>query len=1385
MYGGSGDDHLLGDEGGDRIYGQDGNDVLDGGIGNDTLRGGNGDDLLDGGAGNDSIHGEAGSDTYTFARGWGQDTILNYDSGTGKTDVIEFAADITPSDIKVTRSGTNLILSLAGSTDKITVSSYFTSDGTSLYKVEQIRFADGTTWDVDTVKTLAIQSTTGADQLYGYATADTLDGGDGNDTVSAASGDDTVSGGSGDDTLNGEDGNDLLDGGIGNDTLDGGNGNDRLVGGIGNDTLRGGNGDDLLDGGAGNDSIHGEAGSDTYTFARGWGQDTILNYDSGTGKTDVIEFAADITPSDIKVTRSGTNLILSLAGSTDKITVSSYFTSDGTSLYKVEQIRFADGTTWDVDTVKTLAIQSTTGADQLYGYATADTLDGGDGNDTISAASGDDTVSGGSGDDTLNGEDGNDLLDGGIGNDTLDGGNGNDRLVGGIGNDTLRGGNGDDLLDGGAGNDSIHGEAGSDTYTFARGWGQDTILNYDSGTGKTDVIEFAADITPSDIKVTRSGTNLILSLAGSTDKITVSSYFTSDGTSLYKVEQIRFADGTTWDVDTVKTLAIQSTTGADQLYGYATADTLDGGDGNDTISAASGDDTVSGGSGDDTLNGEDGNDLLDGGIGNDTLDGGNGNDRLVGGIGNDTLRGGNGDDLLDGGAGNDSIHGEAGSDTYTFARGWGQDTILNYDSGTGKTDVIEFAADITPSDIKVTRSGTNLILSLAGSTDKITVSSYFTSDGTSLYKVEQIRFADGTTWDVDTVKTLAIQSTTGADQLYGYATADTLDGGDGNDTISAASGDDTVSGGSGDDTLNGEDGNDLLDGGIGNDTLDGGNGNDRLVGGIGNDTLRGGNGDDLLDGGAGNDSIHGEAGSDTYTFARGWGQDTILNYDSGTGKTDVIEFAADITPSDIKVTRSGTNLILSLAGSTDKITVSSYFTSDGTSLYKVEQIRFADGTTWDVDTVKTLAIQSTTGADQLYGYATADTLDGGDGNDTISAASGDDTVSGGSGDDTLNGEDGNDLLDGGIGNDTLDGGNGNDRLVGGIGNDTLRGGNGDDLLDGGAGNDSIHGEAGSDTYTFARGWGQDTILNYDSGTGKTDVIEFAADITPSDIKVTRSGTNLILSLAGSTDKITVSSYFTSDGTSLYKVEQIRFADGTTWDVGTVKTLAIQGTAGADELYGYATADTLNGGNGNDTISAASGDDTVSGGSGDDKLYGDDGNDLLDGDIGSDTLRGGNGSDLLVGGVGNDTLYGDAGNDTLDGGTGNDYLNGGAGSDTYLLVRGTEADTVSDYDTLAGNTDVVQVGPNVAIDQIWFRRVGSDLEVSIIGTTDKTTIGGWYSASAYQVEQFKTADGKMLLNTQVNALVSAMAGFAPPAAGQTTLSADYQTSLNPVIAANWK
>jgi Ca2+-binding RTX toxin-like protein len=140
---------------------------------------------------------------------------------------------------------------------------------------------------------------------------------------------------------------------------------------------------------------------------------------------------------------------------------------------------------------------------------------------------------------------------------------------------------------------------------------------------------------------------------------------------------------------------------------------------------------------------------------------------------------------------------------------------------------------------------------------------------------------------------------------------------------------------------------------------------------------------------------------------------------------------------------------------------------------------------------------------------------------------------------------------------------------------------------------------------------------------------------------------------------------------------------------------------------------------------------------------------------------------------------------LDGNGGPDTLIGGIGNDTYMLRAYWFSDnTILENDATAGNTDIVQFFAGINYDQIWFRHIGNDLEVSLIGTGDEVMIQNWYSGSAYHTEQFKTADNKLLLDTQVETLVQAMAAFAPPAAGQTTLPQNYQDALAATLAANW-
>ncbi len=158
--------------------------------------------------------------------------------------------------------------------------------------------------------------------------------------------------------------------------------------------------------------------------------------------------------------------------------------------------------------------------------------------------------------------------------------------------------------------------------------------------------------------------------------------------------------------------------------------------------------------------------------------------------------------------------------------------------------------------------------------------------------------------------------------------------------------------------------------------------------------------------------------------------------------------------------------------------------------------------------------------------------------------------------------------------------------------------------------------------------------------------------------------------------------------------------------------------------------------------------------------------------------------VLVGNERKNTLTGGAGNDTLDGGAGDDKLIGGIGSDTYILRRGYGADAIAEDDNTAGNTDVARFADDIAYDQLWFRKHGNDLEVVVIGTNDMFSLQDWYKGSRYHVEQFRTSDGKTLLDSQVQNLVDAMAGFSPPRAGETTLAPDYQRALGGVLAANW-
>ena len=1328
---GAGDDASIGAGGNDTLSGAAGDDLILGNKGSDALYGGDGSDLIDGGANNDTLSGGSGADTYLFSKGSGQDGINNYDSEAVGTnpDTIQLGTGIAPCDVTLTRSGDDLLISVNDTNDNLRVQSYFYQDGAACYAVENIKFANGTVWDVGAVKTKVIEATIEDDALYGYATNDILSGGDGNDTLYGYAGDDLLDGGTGRDSIQGGDGEDTLKGNTGADTLYGGNGNDILQGDEHNDILYGDAGNDLLDGGTGNDSLSGGTGADTYLFAKGSGQDTINNYDIKAVGTnpDAILLDAEITSSDVTLTRSGDDLLVSINGTDDSLCISSYFYQDGTTSYAVENIKFADGTVWNYATTKTrLSTVTLPAAVTVAGTAASETLIGGPGNDYIYGYSG------------------SDLIDGGNGNDTLDGGTGND------------------------------------TYLFGKGSGKDTITAYETATGKLDAIQLGTEVRTTDVSLKRNGDALLLAINGSADSLQVNNYFTADASAGYQVEQIKFADGTTWDVATVKTKAVTATSDNDALTGYASADTIAGLTGDDILHGRGGNDTLDGGAGEDQLSGDDGDDVLKGGTQSDRLYGGNGNDILQGNEQNDSLYGEAGDDLLDGGNGNDTLDGGIGNDTYLFGKRSGKDTVNTYDATVGKLDVIQLGEGVLTTDVSFKRNGDALLLAINGSADSLQINNYFTADATAGYQVEQIRFADGTTWDVATVKTKAVTATSDNDALTGYASADTIAGLAGDDILYGRGGNDTLDGGSGEDQLSGDDGDDVLKGGTQSDRLYGGNGNDILQGNEQNDSLYGEAGDDLLDGGNGNDTLDGGIGNDTYLFGKGSGKDIISAYETTTGKLDVIQLGTAVRSTDVNLKRNGDALLLSINGSADSLQINNYFTADATAGYQVEQIRFADGTTCDVATVKSKVIKATIEDDALYGYATNDILSGDDGNDTLYGYAGDDLLDGGPGADSIQGGDGDDTVKGNTGADTLNGGNGNDILQGNEHNDILYGGAGNDLIDGGAGNDTLDGGTGNDTYLFGKGSGKDIISAYEATVGKLDVVRLGVGVLTTDVNLKRNGDALLLSVNGSDDSLQVNNYFIADATAGYQVEQIKFADGTTWDVATVKTKVVTATSDNDTLYGYAPDDTLAGMAGDDILYGRGGNDTLDGGAGEDQLSGDDGNDVLKGGPGNDSLNGGTGDDIVDGGLGADRLAGGSGNDIyvvdsdgdsvseplnegsdlvrscisytlssnvenliltgnnatdgtgnvldniLEGNSGNNILDGGFGNDIYIFTRGGGQDTIKEAaDSTADKKNTLRFAPGINATEVEFTRSGDDLSVGIMNSADKLTLKDFF------------------------------------------------------------
>ncbi len=638
----------------------------------------------------------------------------------------------------------------------------------------------------------------------------------------------------------------------------------------------------------------------------------------------------------------------------------------------------------------------------------------------------------------------------------------------------------------------------------------------------------------------------------------------------------------------------------------------------------------------------------------------------------------------------------------------------------------------------------------------------------------------------------------GANRIDGGAGADAMTGGAGNDTyVVDNAGDRTIEvAGGGTDAVEssitwtlaaevenliltgttaingtGNASNNLITGNASDNVLNGGAGVDTLVGGLGNDTY-------VVDDAADVTTEAVSAGTDTVQSAVTWVLGANFENLTLTG-TAAINGTGNALAN--VVTGNNSDNILDGGSGVDNL-----IGGLGNDTYIVDNAldTVTEGASAGTDTVQTavtwalganlenLTLTGTTaingtgntannvivgnsGANRIDGGAGADAMTGGAGNDTYVVDNVGDTTT----ELAAGGTDGVEssitwTLGAELENLTLTG----TSAINGFGNslnNLLLGNSGNNRLDGGLGLDAMTGGAGNDTYVVDN-IGDTTV---EVAGGGTDTVE----------------SSITWTLATEVENLTLTGSAAINGT------------------GNASNNVIAGNAGDNVLNGGVGADTMAGGLGNDTYVVDNVADvtTEAASAGTDKVQSSVtwtlGANLENLTLTGTTAISGTGNTLdnsLVGNSAANVLTGGAGNDRLDGGAGADTLVGGTGNDTYVMARGYGAELIQENDATVGNTDVLSFAAGVTDDQIWFQQVGSDLKVSIIGTNDTAMVQGWFAGSQYHVEQFKTSDGKTLLDSKIQDLVSAMASFAPPALGQTTLPASYQTTLLPVIATDW-
>jgi Ca2+-binding RTX toxin-like protein len=823
LFGGVGNDTLIGGSAADMLFGQAGNDTLLGRGGNDLLFGGAGNDVLTGGDADDQVFGEADNDRIIWNPG--DDTDLN-EGGAG-IDTVEVNGGNGAETFTTTANGTRVRF------DRIMPAPF--------------------SLDIGTSENLVVNANGGGDSFSATGNLAalikiTVDGGAGNDTILGSNGADTLLGGDGTDFIDGNQGSDVVFLGAGNDTFqwDPGDGSDTVEGQDGTDTM-------VFNGSNGNEIFDASANGGRVRFTRNLGN-VVMDLDNvETIAMNALGGADSITANDLigtDLTRFDVNLAGTLGGTTgdgqaDTVVVNGTGGSDTITV---------TGAGTSTSVVGLPVAVNITNSEAANDSLVVNTLRG---NDSVNASTLPAGIvklieDGGAGDDALVGSRGADVLLGGDGNDSVVGQQGDDLALLGAGDDVFQWNPGD-------GSDTVEGQDGTDRLVFN---GANIAENIDISANGARVRFFR---NVGNVTMDLNGLEQIdFAALGGADNINVGDLTGTDA-AVVNLDLGGSAGGGDGQPDTITVNGTQGddTFGATgdssgvSVFGLHTAVNIVNHElANDRLilNALGGNDTVDASS----LTADGIQLTMNGGLGADLLIGSEGNDQLSGGDGDDVALMGGGDDVFTWNPGddNDTLEGQAGADRMVF-NGANIGEIIDVSANGGRVrftrnvaNIVMDLNDVETIDFNALGGADTVVVNDLSGTDLATVNvNLATAGGAGDGQADNV-IVNGTAGD----DVITVSGDASGVAVLGLAAQVNITGAEtANDrlTVNALAGDDVVEA-SGlaatgiQLTADGGDGDDVLIGGDGNDTLLGGAGDDVLIGGDGNDILDGGLGDNIL-----------------------------------------------------------------------------------------------------------------------------------------------------------------------------------------------------------------------------------------------------------------------------------------------------------------------------------------------------------------------------------------------------------------------------------------------------------------------------------------------------------------------------------------------------------